>query len=475
MKKNYIYIVFCLLLSFTSCNEWLDVELVNKVDEEKLFSKTEGFYEALAGVYSDMSKSTLYGENLTMEYMDLFAGYYSYENVSGEYDEFKNYAYQNNTVASTLSSIWRNMYHCISATNSILEWTDKNRDVLSETDRDQIRGEALALRAFLHFDLYRMFCPDVKRDPKVDGIPYNKIFGVSLPHVYTVEEVVQLVLNDLNEAEQHLVADPITIVKPYELGFSEEGLLEGRNLSDKYVARINLYTVKAIKARVYQARGENTKAVAMAKEIIESETFRLLEFSSIDKDEKETDMLFSDEHIFSLRNKDLKDYSKELHFNKVTESSTTFKPLAFAGVFSIYESNNDDARYVKWFNVGDFMKYTTDNSDVFFRKMPIIKLSEMYLIVAECSYGTSPEESLEYINILRDHRIRNNIHWTSLTKEYIFQEMTREYLGEGLMWYAYKRDNRAVPTNGSAGEFEPSNSMFVFPMPLDEIEDGNRN
>lgn len=67
--------------------------------------------------------------------------------------------------------------------------------------RNQIRGEALALRAFLHFDLYRLFSPDVKRSPKADGIPYNKEYGVSLPPMYSVEEVVQLVINDLKEAK----------------------------------------------------------------------------------------------------------------------------------------------------------------------------------------------------------------------------------------------------------------------------------
>lgn len=41
-------------------------------------------------------------------------------------------------------------------------------------------------------------------------------------------------------------------------------------------------------ARVYQARGEFTKAVEKAKEIIHSGKFRLLEFSSIDQDEKDS-------------------------------------------------------------------------------------------------------------------------------------------------------------------------------------------
>lgn len=64
--KKLIYVLLA-LLSLSSCNNWLDVELDNKVDDNKLFSSAEGFKEALAGVYSELSKQSLYGQALTME------------------------------------------------------------------------------------------------------------------------------------------------------------------------------------------------------------------------------------------------------------------------------------------------------------------------------------------------------------------------------------------------------------------------
>ena len=469
MKNKYKYIIICLLVSLTSCNSWLDVDLVNKIDEEKLFGSKQGFYEALAGVYSEMSKSSLYGETLTMEYLDIYAGYYDSNNAN--YIYHLKYDFKNSAVANVHSSIWSNMYKCIASCNNILEWADKKSSLFSKAEKDQIKGEALALRAFLHFDLYRMFCPDVKLAPKDDGIPYNKEFGVSLPPIYSVEEVVQLVVNDLLEAEVLLTNDPITTVIPYELGYDEQNELINKDQADKYVARMNLYAVKAMKARVYQARGENVKAIAAAKEVIESEKFRLLDFNSVDKDDNMVDMLFSDEHIFSLRNKDLQDYSKDLHYDVINEGSTMSKKLSFSNLYSVYESNNDDARYVKWNSIDDFIKYTVENTDNFFRKMPIIKLSEMYLIISECSYSIDKNQSLEYVNTLRDHRIRNNSHWTSITKEYIMQEIRREYLCEGQLWYAYKRNNLAI----SGVTVDEGTNVFVFPMPQNEIEDGNRN
>ena len=337
---------------------------------------------------------------------------------------------------------------------------------MTEADRNQIRGEALALRAFLHFDLYRLFCPDVKFSPQAQGVPYNKEFGVALPPMYSVEEVVQLVINDLKEAETLLANDPIMSAVPYSLA--------SKNDADKYVARINLYGVKAMLARAYQAKGDWQKAVAYAKEVIESGKFRLLEFSSVDQSEALTDMIFSDEHIFALRNKDLKEYSEKLHRDEKKNGATQPKPLPFGSYYNWYEGNNDDVRNSKWFNLGDFMKYYIDNTDNFFRKMPMIKLSEMYLIVAECSFDTDSDVALEYLNELRDHRIRNNVHLQYLSKESIQDEMRREYLCEGQMWYVMKRNNLKIETGSSSGDIEPSDVVYVFPMPDAEKEDGNR-
>lgn len=479
MRKTYT-IIIGLILSLTSCNNWLDVELDNKVDDDKLFSTAQGFKEALAGVYSELSKSDMYGQRLTMEYIDLCAQYYSYSSVSATYEYWKDFDYQNSGVKNTIASFWSRLYRNIGQLNCILEWTDKNRDVLSESERNQIRGEALGLRAYLHFDLYRLFSPDVKYSPKADGIPYNKEFGVSLPPMYSAEEVVQLVINDLKEAETCLTDDPITTVVPYEIKSPVEGGADvvdaaAKDQADQYVARMNLYGVKAMLARAYQARGEYTKAIEQAKEVIECGKFRLLDFSSVDQSETNVDLLFSDEHIFSLRNRELDVYSKNLHQQKVSGGVTTMTPLPFSETSALYESNNDDVRYAKWFDLGTFVKFVPDSTNVYSEKMPMIKLSEMYLLIAECAYHTDKETALEYINELRDHRIRNNQHWTYLTQNYILEEMKREYIGEGQLWYVYKRNNFSLPGHSaSGGEIEASDKIYVFPFPDAEIEDGHR-
>lgn len=479
MKKYTLIILSSLLLAFTSCNNWLDVELDNKIEDTKLFTSASGFKEALAGVYSELSKSPLYGQRLSMEYMDILAGFYSYNAIRSTYEDWKDYDYESSASASVISGIWNGMYSNIAQVNCILYWADENASMLSEADRNQIRGEALGLRAYLHFDLYRMFSPDVKRQPKAEGIPYNKEFGVSIPPMYTAEECVQLVINDLLEAEQCLQNDPIEGVVPYEIRtVTDQGEIidaAAKNEADQYVARINLYAVKAMLARAYQARGEYDKAIEKAQEVIDCGKFRLLDFTSIDQTESSVDLLFSDEHVFSLRNQDIDSYSKDLHRDIVSGSGTQGTALPFSDTYSMYQGNNDDVRYSKWFDMNDFLKFIPDSANIYPKKMPMIKLSEMYLLIAECSFDTDKDKALECINTLRDHRVRSNTHWQYLEKENIFDEMRREYVGEGQMWYAYKRNHHALPGNNIVSEIEPSDDIFVFPLPDAEIENGHRN
>lgn len=468
--KIKILILLCSVFLLTSCDKWLDVDLADTVTEEKLFSTPQGYAEALAGVYSAMASSNLYGMKLTMENLDVLAQYYSYDGIAAAYEPFKNYDYEDAGSQARIASIWSGLYSAISGANNIIKWAGADDSVLDPETRDQVLGEAYALRAYLHFDLIRMFCPDVKASPGATGIPYNMEFGVSLPPVYTVEENVQLVVDDLRESERLLANDPITAVTPYQM--------TNKNDADKFVARMNLYAVKALMARVSLMRGDKTSAIRYAEEVIGSGKFRLLDFASTDRPDTEIDMLFSDEHIFSLRNKNMSDYTISLHYPEITPTSSRSAYLPFVNISTLYEGNNDDVRNIKWFSVvnGNFTKFNVDNKERFFPKMPLIKLSEMYLILAECYLGRDEAMAQSYINTLRDHRIRNNSHWSYLTMDYLIQEIKREFIGEGQLWYVYKRLGLGVPTSsGIVGVVPPSDRIFVFPMPLKEVDTGNRN
>lgn len=73
-----------------------------------------------------------------------------------------------------------------------------------------MKGEALGLRAFLHFDLLRMFGPVYKEHPASKAIPYRIAFDKDATPVLPASEVVDAILKDLNDAEKLLKeSDPL--------------------------------------------------------------------------------------------------------------------------------------------------------------------------------------------------------------------------------------------------------------------------
>ena len=73
-KIRTILVASCLLLGMSSCNDWLDVEPSTEVDKGALFENEDGFADAMAGVYSNMTSDNLYGKNLTWYAVELMGG-----------------------------------------------------------------------------------------------------------------------------------------------------------------------------------------------------------------------------------------------------------------------------------------------------------------------------------------------------------------------------------------------------------------
>ncbi|MDE6451570.1 MAG: RagB/SusD family nutrient uptake outer membrane protein [Odoribacter sp.] len=470
-SRNSIWNLWWALV-LCSCNSWLDVELINQSAEAKLFSTERGFTEALAGVYYDMSESMLYGQNLSFGMIEIMSRTYDYSAIPNEMKIFRDYDYEDADMEKYIYAIWRAFYANIAAINNILEWSDKNASVLSEARRNQVKGEALALRAMHHYDVYRLFAPDVKRDRKARILPWQDKFGVKAPEVYSTEDYLGLVVADLNEAIRLLENDPIRSVVPYEWGNGEK---ENKDQSDMYVARMNYYAAKALLARVYLDMGGEYKKQAreLAEEVIESEKFALLDYEKSLKVENESDkdLLFSDEHIFSLRNKNIKESAKGMH-KKVLESGGN---LQMAGGFQIgtYEGDLEDFR-LEWFQSLVYIrKFTLDNNERFFPKVPLIRLSEMYLIAAEGWMEDDPAHASELLQVFKQSRTSKEIQSQIVTEELILQEIRKEFIGEGMLFFTYKRLHHTILGNNIDEQMAANDRIFVFPLPEVEYEYGN--
>ena len=470
--KTFAVLLCTALLS--SCSDWLDVEPETSVDESKLFSTEQGFRDAMAGVYAEMASSSLYGKNMTFGFLDVLAQQYDYETVNNAYSAYyriADYEYDRSNIKSQISSIWNNMYATIAEVNNILRWIDKNGGVLTEHNRKQIKGQCLIVRAYLHFDLLRLFAPDVKVGPNEKAIPYVTTFGVTPTERKTVAQIIELVKQDIEQAKVELKdEDAIFDVVPYEI---TDKLLE----TDRYIAVANYYAADALLARVLLDEGKYDEAAQAAGRVIASGKFRLVDTeASFNVPAEQIDLLFNDEQVFALRNKAIFDYSEDIHLGKRTETTSQGAALPLTtDITGIYDGINDDVRLANWVqnSTGYMVKYCKEITR-FYPKQVLLTLGEMYLIQAEAQMRSGSGDALETLNTLRRSRILNAslADKGEINEDVLIGEMRREYLGAGQMFFQYKRLNTAV--RNVLHEVPAGNAIFVFPIPDAEEEYGKQ-
>lgn len=159
------------LLCCTSCEEWLKVDSEDRIMEDALYSNENGFRTALNGIYIDLLNSSLYGQTLTTTTFDVLAQYYDTSKPLNTHAYVLLANYDHQKMKDAVSNTWAKGYALIGNINTLLEHCEKNRNVLSDKGYHIIKGEALALRAMLHFDLLRIFGPIYKYEPGKECIP----------------------------------------------------------------------------------------------------------------------------------------------------------------------------------------------------------------------------------------------------------------------------------------------------------------
>lgn len=149
--KTFKTILLSGLLFWAGSCSLLDTTPQDFIDPDEYYKTPEQLQSALAGVYASMAETSIYGAAM-LGRMGLSAdiGYEAYsvdEGTVGYYDV--------NPADSKIRSYWRCLYQGIGRANKLLENVD--RPSMDETERDNIRGQALFLRAYYHFLLTSRF------------------------------------------------------------------------------------------------------------------------------------------------------------------------------------------------------------------------------------------------------------------------------------------------------------------------------
>lgn len=482
MKFPCILFITICLLGFNSCTKWIDVKPTDRLAEGVLFTNSAGYIKALNGVYSEMAHNNLYGRFLTSSTIDAMAQYYFITSSTNVYYNYAMFDYAQANTKFGFDNAWKKAYELIVNLNVIIEQSGNAPSTkLPEPYYGVVKGEALALRAMLHLDLLRLFGPIWSETNKsVACIPYTTSTKNEVTPLLSSEEIMQHIEEDLKVSIELLrTSDPILTA-----GVRNNANPAGPNDFYYRQYRLNYFAVKALLARANLWKGDKVNALKNAQEIIEGakiegkEIFPFVTSGAAISADK-PDRMFSTEVLFSLYT-----IHREDMYNYIfAANQEAFLRLSFNGgdnnmsrVDNLYDDKND-YRYRIWENVNVTGKLVLTNQK--FKNhveasgrfmMPLIRLSELYLIAAECT--SNLEEAKVYLN-----KIRTNRNVFSLApqdpiqlKNFITSEFRKEVLGEGQMFFYYKRHAATSIPNHAALVGEKGMQLAKYQVPLPESE-----
>lgn len=398
MRKLVYLLVFTFV--FSGCQEWLTIQPETMLAKDEMFSTREGFRDALAGIYARMSDQYNHRGNMMSGTIEHLACQWSVR-VDSKEEALNNHDYKDSRTESDLEKIFHDVYKAIANANLFLEYVE-DTDVLKQEERDMYKGEVLILRAFMHFDLLRLWGP-MPGNERLEHkyLPYVRKMSIELNAYQTYSEYVDLLLADLLEGER--------LLKMGDVGKT---------------TRITYAGVLAFKARVYLWLGRDQESVKIAKTLCDSlEKHAGLKLATYgDKG------AFTSEHIFSLR----------CDFEEKVFGINLFNEVDYLD--KLYEYSASDIRY-DWWDLIDKGDNSTDKSlnkydagDL----VPIFRLAELYMIVME--KGSLEEANAAYEKYCRA-RMMNYTEIVSEQgrQEILLKEWRKEFIAEGQLFFFYKR------------------------------------
>lgn len=227
-KLVCLTVIICFL---TSCDDFVDVDLpTDRLTKDAVFEDATTATAALRSIYAQIRTGFVY--NLSEE-MGLYAD---------ELDQVNNLTpiYTHNVTAldPTVSGWWSDAYNGIYEANAVIEGVD-NSVALSLEDKNQLIGEALFIRAYLHSLLVELYGP----------IPYirttNYVTNTTVVRM-PVQVVYSHIITDLTNASTLLGAD-----------ISGERVRAYYAVVDALLARVYLYTQQWSLAEATASKGIN--------------------------------------------------------------------------------------------------------------------------------------------------------------------------------------------------------------------------
>lgn len=445
MKKINILLAALVILTVSSCQGFLDVKPSNQASSESSILSANDAQIMINGLMNKMTSSSYYGRNFLL-YGDGKGGDVTTYSAGNGGDGY--YYFTHTPSSNSYEGYWSTIYNCLLQANNII----KNiNDLIAEgsTDKfDDYLGQAMTLRALMHFDLVRLY-----------GKPYNMDKGSYGVPVVTepVDAGAQLTRNSVEEVYNQIVRD-LTDAAP---------LLS----KDKSNGFINYYGNQALLAKVYMYMDNFSGALAAAENVINGpySLYKPAEWVESWKGQ------FGKESIFELAvvpaESDLGTGSVGCYYRRQGHGSSNILGVFLASKYWIGLMDDSDVRLgimaddisvvedgrADRAGKGSCYKYsgsTTLDGDgkgsSTAVNIKVIRLSEVYLNAAEAAIKTNDQaKAKKYLKEIAQ-RNPNWVEPATVTVKDIQDERRREFLTEGIIFHEYMRLDMTIEYDDDA-------------------------
>ena len=360
----------------------------------------------------------------------------------------------------------------------------------SSGEYDSYYGQAMTIRAMIHYDLCRLYGKCYNDDKSSYGVPvvHKSLTADAQPLREPVEKVYAAVLADLDNAAEYLNNN-----KKPEIGY------------------MTYYTNRAIKARACMDMENWSEALTLAEEIIKSEKYKLYDQNNwADSWSKQG----GSESIFELamcvNEGDLGTTScigaqYVLGGGNGRNNQIFMASHYWIDLMGDYKAGND----VRW-DVMGIDQIDEDNIEEFGEDTPLrmgscwkylgglagsgdgkasssavnvklIRLSEIYFIAAEAALMNGDKKTAAmYLNAIADNRYKISapeITEANITRQMILDEKDKEFLGEGLRFWDLIRTNSTIYMDDETPDVKVTDresvlnrSFYKCILPIDKDE-----
>lgn len=446
LLKKYVLVLF-VMIAGASCTK-LDFKPIDTIPPEQAFRNISDINMGLLGAYamvdySMISLSTIVSDEAT----------FPVENSVGNNDAFR---WLYNSGSGSVTSLYSDYYRAIDRVNRTIAGMDLLTFIGTDVPTaNRYRGELLALRAYLHFELLRAYAEAYQ--PGAMGVPYMKKSALGYPARDNFEVVIAAANEDLIAAK---------------------ALIPG-TFNDK--TRITKLAVSAMQARVALYAKNWTDAITYATEVISAAPLASKEqFPGIWKDAND------DEVIWKLKRVGTTDSNVGGLFYRQTGEIVLYAP-AFKLIGAFDQVN--DLRYPAYvkFDPGRtgtkskylVNKYIGGTATPGLTDIKMFRTGEMYLIRAEAE-AESTGDAAGDLNKLRAARINGYVDAVFSGKtaliEAIYTERFKELALEGHRYFDLRRRKLSIERlaadaagAGSALVLPSTQAQYALPIPAIEI------